>query len=93
MYLVIYGPEGSGKGTQAKLLSEKLNLPILTSGDIVRDKAANDNTKIGDICRNALKEGRYVADSVMFVLWKDKLKKSKKKGIYTRWISADERAG
>lgn len=41
MHIVFYGPEGSGKGTQAKLLSENLHLPILTSGDLVRDAAAD----------------------------------------------------
>lgn len=83
MHIVFYGPEGSGKGTQAKLLSEKFNLPVLGSGDLVREAAANDKGLIGDICRKALLEGKYVADSEMFVLWKKRLKKSDaKKG----WI-------
>lgn len=83
MHIVFYGPEGSGKGTQAQLLSQKLNLPILGSGDLVREAAASDKGLIGDICRKALLEGKYVADSEMFVLWKKRLKKSDaKKG----WI-------
>ncbi|MBI5465612.1 nucleoside monophosphate kinase, partial [Candidatus Gottesmanbacteria bacterium] len=75
MHIIFYGPEGAGKGTQAKLLSEKLNLPILTSGDLVREAAANDPGLLGDICRRALHEGKYVADSEMFVLWKNRLKR------------------
>lgn len=74
MHIVFYGPEGSGKGTQAKLLSEKLHLNILTSGDLVRDAAVNDKGIIGEVCRQALAEGKYVADSEMFVLWKWRLK-------------------
>lgn len=74
MHIVFYGPEGSGKGTQAKFLAEKLTLPILTSGDLVRDAAANDKGIIGEVCRQALSEGKYVADSEMFVLWKWRLK-------------------
>ena len=70
----MYGPEGSGKGTQAKYLSELLHIPILTSGDLVRDAATNDKGMIGDVCREALSEGKYVADSEMFVLWKRRLK-------------------
>ncbi len=80
MHIVFFGPEGSGKGTQAKLLSEKLNLAILTSGDLVRDAAANDKGIIGEVCRQALAEGKYVADSEMFVLWKWRLKEDDAKG-------------
>lgn len=70
----MYGPEGSGKGTQAKLLSDVLKIPILTSGDLVRDAATEDKGMIGDVCREALSEGKYVADSEMYVLWKRRLK-------------------
>jgi adenylate kinase len=80
MHILFYGPEGSGKGTQAKLLSEKLKLPILTSGDLVRDAATNDKGIIGEVCRKALEEGKYVADSEMFVLWKWRLKEEDAKG-------------
>lgn len=80
MHVVFYGPEGSGKGTQAKLLAEKLHCPILTSGDLVRDAATNDKGIIGEVCRGALAEGKYVADSEMFVLWKWRLKEEDAKG-------------
>jgi len=83
MHIVFYGPEGSGKGTQAKLLAQALHLPILTSGDLVRDAAANDKGIIGEVCRQALVEGKYVADSEMFVLWKWRLKEEDAKG---EWI-------
>jgi adenylate kinase len=83
MHVVLYGPEGAGKGTQARLLSEKLKLPILTSGDLVRDAAANDKGMIGNVCRQALLKGKYVADSEMFVLWKWRLKE---KDANTDWI-------
>lgn len=83
MHIVFYGPEGAGKGTQAKLLGQKLNLPILTSGDLVRDAAANDKGIIGEVCREALSEGKYVADSEMFVLWKHRLKAP---DANTNWI-------
>lgn len=80
MHIVFYGPEGSGKGTQAKLLADALHLPILTSGDLVRDAAENDKGIIGEVCRQALSEGKYVADSEMFVLWKWRLKEEDAKG-------------
>lgn len=74
MHIVFYGPEGSGKGTQAELLAQKLGVPVLVSGDLVRDAAAKDKGIIGDVCRKSLQEGKYVADSEMFVLWKQRLK-------------------
>lgn len=80
MHVIFYGPEGSGKGTQAKLLSQELHIPILTSGDLVRDAAANDKGIIGEVCRQSLAEGKYVADSEMFVLWKWRLKDEDAKG-------------
>ncbi len=82
MHVVFYGPEGSGKGTQAKLLAEKLQCPILTSGDLVRDAATNDKGIIGEVCRQSLAEGKYVADSEMEVLWKWRLKEDDAKGAW-----------
>lgn len=72
--IIFYGPEGSGKSTQAKMLAEKLGVPCLISGDLVRWGAEFDKGLIGDVCREALSTGHYVADSEMFVLWKGRLK-------------------
>lgn len=69
----MYGPEGSGKGTQAKLLSETLGVSILTSGDLVREAAATDKGHIGNVSRLALNEGAYVADVDMYTLWERKI--------------------
>ncbi len=83
MHIVFYGPEGSGKGTQAKLLSKKLNLPLITFGDLVREAAKKDSGLIGKAARKALLEGKYMPNSEAFVLWKNRLKKDDaKKG----WI-------
>ncbi len=76
MYIIFYGPEGSGKSTQAKLLAKELKLPYLGSGDLVRKYAAEDKGIMGDVCRESLSIGHYVADSEMFVLWKNRLKQS-----------------
>jgi adenylate kinase len=82
MHIIFYGPEGSGKGTQAKLLADKLRYPILTSGDLVRDAAAHDKGIIGVVCKQSLEEGKYVANSEMEVLWKWRLKEDDAKGAW-----------
>lgn len=82
MYLVIYGPEGSGKGTQAKLLSEELGIKVITSGDLVRKKARENGSELGKACREALRKAKYVDDKNMFKLWSSVLRqKSIKKGF------------
>lgn len=83
MHIVFYGPEGSGKGTQAKLLSQKLKLPLITFGDLVRQAAKTEKGPIGQRARQALLEGKYLADSEAFALWNKRLKdEDAKKG----WI-------
>lgn len=82
MHFVFYGPEGSGKGTQAKLLSQKLGLPIYTAGDLVRDAAANDKSSLGDLCRKVLTGGNYLPDEEISKLIANKLVSSEaKKGF------------
>lgn len=82
MYFVLYGPEGSGKGTQAKLLGEKLKLPVYTTGDLVREAAANDKTVLGDMCRKVLTEGKYLPDEEVSQLVSKKITGSEaKKGF------------
>lgn len=74
MHIIFYGPEGSGKGTQAKLLSEALHIPIITAGDVVREAAAHDKGSLGDLCRAVLQEGKYVPDPEMCLLFERKIK-------------------
>lgn len=82
MHFVFFGPEGSGKGTQAKLLSQKLGLPVFTTGDLVREAAANDKTKLGNMCRKVLLEGKYLPDKEVSKLLETKLKSdTAKKGF------------
>lgn len=76
MFIVFYGPEGSGKGTQASLVAKKLDIPLLGSGDLVRKYAKEDKGIMGRICRETLRKGHYVADSEMYVLWKQRFKET-----------------
>jgi adenylate kinase len=79
----MYGPEGSGKGTQAKLLAESLHIPIFTAGDLVREAAANDKGPLGDLCRGILNGGKYVPDDDMCMLFEKKINEA---GAGDGWI-------
>ena len=81
--LVFYGPEGSGKSTQASMLSQELGIPHILSGDLTRKYAKEDKGIIGEICRDALNKGIYVADSEMYVMWKQRLKEP---DVQSGWI-------
>jgi len=83
IHIIIYGPEGSGKSTQAKMLAKKFKVVYLNSGDLVRTTIKTDKGWLGKVCFKALNEGKYVADSEMFVLWKRRLKE---KDINGGWV-------
>lgn len=83
VHLVFYGPEGSGKGTQAKLIAKDFGIPHLVSGDLVRKYAEEDKGIMGQICSEALGKGFYVADSEMYVLWKQRFKE---KDLLNGWV-------
>jgi adenylate kinase len=64
MRLLLIGPPGSGKGTQAKLLSERHNLAHIGTGDLLRD-AIRLNTPAGQLARPYLDRGELVPDAVV----------------------------
>ena len=63
MRIIIFGPPGAGKGTQARLLAEKLNLKYISTGDIFRDEIKN-KTKIGIQIKEIIANGKYVSDDI-----------------------------
>ncbi|GBD36625.1 Adenylate kinase [bacterium HR36] len=64
MRLVLLGPPGSGKGTQARWLQERCGLVHISTGDILRD-AVRQNTPLGQLARPYMEQGRYVPDEVV----------------------------
>ncbi len=64
MNLVLLGPPGAGKGTQARLLVNKFNFHHLSTGDILRSAVAN-KTELGKLVENILKDGALVDDNVV----------------------------
>ena len=61
MRIILLGPPGSGKGTQAKLLIEKLNIPQISTGDMLREHIRN-KTKLGKTAENYMVKGELVPD-------------------------------
>ena len=75
MNIIILGPQGSGKGTQAKLLAKKLNLKHISTGELLR-QAAQEPTKKGQIIKHLLTKGTLIPFETTLELLKPVLKKT-----------------
>lgn len=73
MIYILLGPPGSGKGTQAKILSEKLNLHNIGMGELIRDEIRR-NTDMGKKFTQAESEGALVPNELTNILIKEKIK-------------------
>lgn len=72
MRLVLLGAPGSGKGTQAKLLTEKLGVPHISTGDLLRAAVAA-KTPLGVAAREVMDRGELVSDDVVLGMLKERL--------------------
>ena len=70
MNLVLFGPPGSGKGTQAERLRDGLKLRHLSTGDLLRDAIARE-TELGKKVKSILASGQLVSDDVVLALMRD----------------------
>ena len=62
--IVLMGPQGAGKGTQAQMLAERFNLPIVATGDMLRD-VARTQTDLGHQVRELQAAGQLVPDEIL----------------------------
>ncbi|MEK6682468.1 MAG: adenylate kinase [Nitrospirota bacterium] len=72
MRIVLLGAPGAGKGTQAKKLIEKYNIPQISTGDILR-KAVADGTPLGKEAKSYMDKGELVPDKVVIGLIEERL--------------------
>lgn len=72
--LIVLGPQGSGKGTQAELLRQKLNLQYLGAGDALRE-IANEDTPLGSEVRQRLERGFLVEPELISQVFAESLAK------------------
>ena len=74
--IVLFGPPGAGKGTQATLLKEQYNLIHISTGDVFRYNIKN-NTELGNLAKSYMDKGNLVPDSVTIEMLKDEVNKYK----------------
>lgn len=72
MRLVFLGPPGAGKGTQALRISQKYNIPHISTGDILRS-AVKEGTELGKLAKSYMDRGELVPDEVIIGIIKERL--------------------
>ena len=78
MNIILFGPPGAGKGTQARYLVKKLNSFQISTGDMLRDEIQND-TEIGKKIINDMNDGKFVNDEIVNELIKKAIFNPQKK--------------
>ncbi len=72
MKLIMLGAPGAGKGTQAEVISEHLNIPTISTGNIIRE-ALKSGTELGQKAKEYMDTGRLVPDEVVIGIIRDRL--------------------
>ena len=72
MYIVMLGAPGSGKGTTAKILAKRLNLPHISTGDMFREQIKK-GTELGKLADSYISKGELVPDELTINIVKDRL--------------------
>jgi len=73
-FIVILGPPGAGKGTQARIVSERLGLPHISSGDIFRENMKGP-TELGELAKEYMDRGELVPDDVTIAMIRERLRR------------------
>jgi adenylate kinase len=72
IYLILFGAQGSGKGTQARMLQEWLGVPQVATGDLFRANLGQ-GTELGKLAKSYMDRGELVPDSVTVAMVEDRL--------------------
>ena len=72
MKLILLGAPGAGKGTQAEMLVEKLSIPAISTGKMLRE-AMRDGSELGEQVRDIMESGRLVPDETVLALVADRI--------------------
>ena len=79
MNIILFGPPGAGKGTQAKYIQQKINGFQISTGDMLRDEIKKDSD-IGKKIINDMNDGKFVSDEIVNQLIKNNISDPQKKG-------------
>lgn len=74
-FVVLLGPPGAGKGTQAKVAAEKLQIPHISTGDLFRDNLKNQ-TELGKTAQSYMNSGKLVPDEVTIAMVADRISRT-----------------
>ena len=72
MIMVLFGPPGCGKGTQAAIIAKDIDIPHLSTGDMLRD-AVKSKTETGLKAASIMEEGKLVSDEIVINIIKDRI--------------------
>ena len=75
MNIIFLGAPGAGKGTQAEIVSERLAIPTISTGAIIRE-AIKSGTEMGELAKKFIEQGALVPDDVVIGIVKDRLAES-----------------
>ena len=74
MKIILLGPPGAGKGTQAEIICKNFSIPHISTGDMLREAIANE-TATGKIAKEIMDAGNLVPDDVIVSMVKERIKK------------------
>ena len=80
MNIILLGPPGAGKGTQARFLVEKRNMIQLSTGDMLRE-AKNSGSEMGNLVAEVMARGDLVTDEIVIGLIREKISGEKSRGF------------
>jgi len=80
MNIILFGPPGAGKGTQARLIQERHQLALISTGEILRDEIKNA-TSLGLKVKETIEAGQFPSDDLILKIFEERLKKVKDSGV------------
>lgn len=80
MNIILFGPPGAGKGTQARLLQERHNLALISTGEILREEIKR-KSPLGLQIKETMDSGRFPSDEIILQIFSERLGKVQDRGI------------